>query len=440
MLSSCGQDNQQTAPPRADGGASPRGERPERAPPVADLRSIADDQLLEHVLDACHRPLRRRMRNVRATVTLLGSESDAEQAGDHDRKRRPRQYRLQASLPDRARIQIDARTLLLRDRIVTDYETGNEAPAADADRIRAIVRLVDAAAFGPLYRAEACARTGADDASYRLTQPAQNVAGGSEPLTLTLRANTLLPASLTYGEDVIRFDGYLTTVASFVARRVTEPRLGTCRVVFDDGGVSFAKDMFLPRQGTDGERANGGSSSTTRMVVPGAVVESASPTPIVVTQKATRWVVLPDGDSWAERHERYRPVIAELEQQNQRIAGFPILFEPIGIAAKAGSTRLAAPFRQRKNGAAFATPDEWAAKGWLIVEQARGKLLVVYPPEGDVAARIEAGKKMLRRALSNRRLTARGPITAQPFVHLHESIPSAAKLEQSKVRVAVRIE
>ena len=66
-------------------------------------------------------------------------------------------------------------------------------------------------------------------------------------------------------------------------------------------------------------------------------------------------------------------------------------------------------------------------------------MLVVYPNEGDLNARISAGKVQLERALANRKLTAAGPIIAQPFVHLHEAPPDADALRDTVRHLRVRI-
>ena len=67
-------------------------------------------------------------------------------------------------------------------------------------------------------------------------------------------------------------------------------------------------------------------------------------------------------------------------------------------------------------------------------------LLVCYPVGADVDARTAAGAAALRAALAAQGRTAKGPVTAQPFVHLQEGAPDDSKLATAKVRVAVRVE
>ena len=283
--------------------------------------------------------------------------------------------------------------------------------------MRSVLQVVDAAAFGPVHRSTACTR---DGDAFALQAPD----GAS---SMALFSGTLLPRSFTRDGVKVTIEDYLRTKVSWVARTLRHPHLGVCRAIFEDGGVQFPPGYFAP----PGEGANPSSSKPQiRTPIPGAVVETQSPTPIVVDGKATQLVVLPDPGNWQGRHEAYRPVIEELEAQNQRIAGFPCIF-----VDEASRGLLAAPFRRRKDGDAFDAPD-----GYWLSDVPKGRVLVVYPPDGDIPTRIEAGRKLLERALANRKLTARGPILAQPFVHLHKGPPDEAKLQSATVRVWVRIE
>ena len=56
------------------------------------------------------------------------------------------------------------------------------------------------------------------------------------------------------------------------------------------------------------------------------------------------------------------------------------------------------------------------------------------------AAKTLAGEKLLRDAMTNAGLRARGPIGAQPFLHLDEGEPAADKLANPVVRVSVPVE
>lgn len=376
---------------------APRAAAPENARAVP-TGSVAAEQLVAAVLEECHRPLRLRMQRVKAFVTLPGGA----------------RWLVQADLPHRARTRKGRQEWLVNGGRVTSLE-GDEAASEAAGRTLDLTVLVDVAAFGPLHRATGCSEEG--DA-FRLAQP------DADAVRLALHPDTLLPASMRVRGDLIVVEDYLRTPSSWVARRLRHPRLGVCEVVFEDGGIQFPDGYFDP------EREDTGQQPVIRQPIPGAVVETQSPTPIVVDGKATQLVVLPDPGDWQDRYAPYREVIDELQLQNQRIAGFPCLFvdeDRRGL--------MAAPFRQRKGQPPFDPPSDF-----LLSDVPAGKLLVVYPPDGDVEARIEAGRRLLERALANRRLTAKGPMIAQPFVHLDAAPPEAAELVDVAVRVWVRIE
>ena len=386
-LAACAPGDDDVSPPQLPVGARLVGDSERRA-----------EDVVEAVLDECHRPLRARMQRVKATVTL----------GSGDR------VLCQAALPDRARIRAGKDEWLVLDGSVRSL-TGAQVASAEAERLRDIVAVVDAAAFGPLYRADSCARA---DEAYLLADKR-----GRET-RMTLFPRTLLPSSFSRQEDRVDVLDYLRTSTSWVARGLAHPRLGPCRVVFEDGGVHFPKEYFTATR----DPAPG--PAAVRAPIPGAVVETQSSTPIVVEGKATRLVLLDDPGAWPSRHEQFRDVIEELQRQEQRIAGFPLLFTD-----EDGRPRVAAPFRRRANGRELSPPD-----GYRLAEVPAGKLLVVYPPEGDLEARRRSGEALLRRALANRRLRARGPVVAQPFLHLQAAPPDAEKLEDVTVRVWVRIE
>lgn len=371
-----------------------------------DITKILDSELVAAILDECHKPLKTRMQQVKVTVTL------------------PDQRRLlvQADLPDCVRVREGKRKLLVRDGQVRALE-GQAAPTAADDLLaRQLAQIVDAVAFGPLYRAASCRREHDD---YVLTTKE----GTSH--RLLLHDNTLLPKSLTMGGATVHIAGYLKTRTTWVANQVTLAPLGTCGVYFEDGGVLFGRGFFdVPSTATTSNRPDASNNAPAmRMTQPGTVRESESPTPILVRGKAEQWVLLKDPGDWQARHERYQPIHSELESQNQRIAGFPILFE------QNGERYLAAPFRQRDLGDPIRTPN-----GWRLTEQSASRLLLVYPPKGSIDERIRTGTELLQRVIANRSLKALGPIRAQPFVHLHVAPPNDQKRSRCKVRMSVRIE
>jgi hypothetical protein len=379
----------------------------QKPPPGArtvDREGILAKKLVAAILDECHRPLSKRMGQVRVAITLPSK----------------RRLVVQADLPDRARVHEGKRKFLVIDQKVYRLDNGaaSEAAAereANRSRIQPLLRMVDAIAFGPLYRAIKCDRAGDD---FVLTDK------HGTTTTLQLHTNTLLPRALIYADNqTVRFDDYRRTNSTWVVKKATLAPLGTCETFFEDGGLTFSSNFFTPpgAQAIPGEQFH--------ITPPGVVRESESSNPIKVIGKAVQWVVLAVGDDWAQRHELYAPVHAELEEQNQRIFGFPMIWR------RDGQKLLGAPFKMRDGGKAFIAP-----AGWELASSPQTIQLVVYPPSGNVAERIETGTAQLRRAVANRKLKMIGPIVAQPFVHLHEGAPGKSKLANCKVRVSVRIE
>jgi|GEM_PF-5248990 len=391
LFSGCSPDAGDRAGGRRGAAKTPAGAR------AVARGSVLPTELQRAILEECHRPLLRRMQRVKATATTSAGE----------------QVLVQANLPELGRVREGRSEWLLRDGRVQSLD-GDLAAPDQSKRVRDIITVVDAAAFGPLHRAQSCVQDG----------EAYTLRDGDQSVTMALYADTLLPASFTIEGVTITIEDYLHTPTSWVARGLRHPRLGLCRVVFEDGGIQFPPDYFTTTRDRDGTRA------AIRAPIPGAVIETQSPTPIVVEGKATQLVLMPDPGEWSTRHEPYREVIEALQAQGQRVAGFPCIF--VGDQHRG---MLAAPFRRREGGPAFTPPADY-----VLGDIPAGRLLVVYPTGGDLDARVLAGKRLLARALANRKLTAQGPMIAQPFMHLHEAPPTAAKLAEAKVRVWVRIE
>lgn len=319
-------------------------------------------------------------------------------------------------LPDKLRVQSAAgRFLLAGGEIARLDEPATAVTAAEQRRMRLLLALLDAAAFGPLHRATACKRTG--PAAFTVT-----TSEGTE-VALQLRAGSLLPHAFVLPAATVTVLDYLHTPTSWVARELDVPELGSCRVVFDDGAIDWAKDFFaLPAAAKP--PAGGGPRIT-----PGGRPEPQSPTPVAAQVPALRWVVVRDPGDWPGRVAAYLPLHEELVRQKQVVAGFPVFFREDDAAW------LAAPFRRRADGPAFATPPQWTVR-----ELPDASWLVVYPRDGDLAAKCAAGERLLRDELAAKGLAARGPITSQPYLHLEDGEPTAEKLAAPTVRVAVRIE
>lgn len=328
-----------------------------------------------------------------------------------------------AELPDKLRVQTPAARYLLRGEAVVRLDEGAPAAtAAEVLRVQQLRAVLDAAAFGPLHRATGCARLG--PATFELTS-----AGGATT-TLELRPGTLLPGSFRNAAGTVTIVDYLRTPTTWIARELElaapgQAQLGRCRVHFESGRIDWAADFFaLP-----GTAAATTPPADRPLLVPGASTEPQSPVPVLVDGKPLRWAIVRDPGNWPSRVAAYAPLHEELTLQDQAIAGFPVFWQ------EDGERWLAAPFRQRRDGAAFVAP-----KAWQVRDLPGGRWLVVYPAEGDLPQKIAAGERLLQEAMRAQRLTPQGPITAQPFFHLQEGEPPADKLAAPKVRMAVRVE
>ncbi len=389
IASGCSDPPQQPAPAAAP------------VPRVVDTAAIAANELVDAVLRECHAPLRGQMAQVAATVTLPDGSS----------------LRLFAELPDKLRVQSPAGRFLLRDDRVTrlDPEPAGAA-AADAARVRGLLVLLDAAAFGPLHRATACRRLG--PATFELSTPA------GPPTTLVLRTGTLLPSAFTTAGTTATITDYLRTPTTWVASELELGGLGRCRVVFD-ARIRWDPDLFRD----PATPATTAPRGTQRIASPGSTAETRSPTPVEHRSSALQWIVVADPGDWPRRVDVYRPLHDEIERQGQKVAGFPVFF------TENGERWLAAPFRARPDGREFVPP-----AGWQVRAVDAGTWLVVFPPDGDLAQRLAAGERLLQDALRTHRRRATGPITAQPYFHLHEGEPTAAKLTAPVVRMAVKVD
>lgn len=367
-------------------------------PRAVDLAAMPGDQLAAAVLQECHAPLRGAMARLAATITLPDG----------------RVVNAFVELPDRLRAQSRAGQFVLRGDEARRLDGDAAATPAQQDEARALRTLLDAAAFGPLHRAVRCARV--DATTFEV------VDAGGTATRVTLRPGTLLPATFASPRGEVVVHDYLRTPTTWIARELTVVGLGRCRVRFDSGAIDWSPDTFAwPEEAK-------AAPERPRMTAPGGGGEPQSPTPTLIAGKPTRWACVRDPGDWAARATAYAQLHGELERQRQQIAGFPLLFE------QDGARWLAAPFRRREGGPEFAAPAGWD------VRPADGDELVCYPDGGDVAAKAAAGERLLREALRAQGRAAKGPVTAQAFVHLHEGAPDADKLATAKVRVAVRVQ
>lgn len=375
------------------------GEPPLRAAPSDATAVVAE------VLETCHGPLRGQLGDLTLTVEASGAR-----------------YTISASLPDRLRTAgPNGAYLLLGDSAWRlDGEAPTTAEATAREWLLGMRDFVDAVALGPLYRA--ISATGDGGAfGYGL------VDAQGRPSRLHLQPGLALPASLTVGGHTIDCHAFLRTSATWMVSSAGHPSLGRVAVAFERSGVIWSPEFFARPVLRPGDGA--ATEALPRIVLPGqAGGETRSPVPTAGRAAALQLLVVDDPGDWAARAAAFAPLYAELERQNQRSAGFPMLF------ADGERPLLAAPFRQRPGGAPFAPPSGWEVRAWPEQE-----LLVVYPPDGDFAARCADGERQLREALVSSGRRATGPIVTQPFLHLQDGEPPAAKLASPVVRCSVAV-
>lgn len=383
-------------------GDAPRRPRAAETPRAVDVAAIADAELVAAVLDECHKPLRGHLDRIAADVTLPGN------VVVHVFARMPEALR--ANGPD-------GQFLLRGDRAWTVGDRAGAPVAAPIRaRLEALRTLLDAAALGPLHRATACRRL--PDGGFAIS-----AREGTE-WTLRLAPGTLLPARLsTGGVDVDVLDHLHTSTTWMVSRASVAP-LGACSVSFEIADLAWDEAFFTP----PAERAEAGAQKPRIPFAP-AGGEARSPVPTLTEQKAMGLVLLDDPGDWPGRTAAYAPVHAELLRQGQAVPGFPMLLRDGDRAV------LAAPYRAREGRPELSPPS-----GWRVRPAPAGRLLVVYPQEGDFAARCAAGEKLLQDTLTAQGLRARGPVVCQPFLHLEEGAPTAAQLAAPVVRVSVAVE
>jgi hypothetical protein len=381
-----------------------------------DSARIADSAIVAAVLDECHKPLLGRMDRFAAEV----------HSGDGAVRR------VFARLPEAMRcVSVDGMFLLLGQRSyriasASDSQAtkGSAVPPAEQERLLALRALLDAASFGPLHRATTCRRTA--PGQFELQQPS------GAPWTMTLRPGTLLPERFEQGSFAIHLRDYLRTKTTWIVRKAEVAGLGVCDITFEVADLAWDPDFFTPPADAPPNEAGTnppGSGPTRIPFVAQTGAEPRSRTPILVDARAVDWVILRDPGTWSARVQAYQPIHAELDRQNQSVPGFPIFLR------ERDQDLMAVPYRARDPKQRLRAPANWQLRPIPA-----SRLLVVYPPEGDFAARCAAGEKLLREAASAQSLRPLGAVVCQPFFHLEDGEPPAAKLQAPVVRVSLPVE
>ncbi|MBL8724056.1 MAG: hypothetical protein JNK49_08415, partial [Planctomycetes bacterium] len=166
---------------------------PDPAPRAFDVSTLAAEAVPGAVLDECHRPLRDRMRHLEVTVQLPSGAK----------------WQVFTALPEALRAVGERGSYLVRGSQVfaLGAPAPDSVPAPLAAELRALLPLLDAAAFGPLHRAQQCRRDG--------THFVLRDASGHET-ALQLRAGTLLPERFGTGDAAVACVDYLRTSSTWM--------------------------------------------------------------------------------------------------------------------------------------------------------------------------------------------------------------------------------
>lgn len=375
------------------------GPAPPDAPTAVDTGGMTADQLAAAILEHCHGPLQLGMDRVAVEVTL------------------PDGARLEAftALPDHLRVQQEGappQILTGADAFLLAGEVAQAVDATSLERLRALRLLLDAATLGPLYR-----RTAVE----RLPDGLLARQGDGTAWEIHLQPGTLLPERLQSGATAVHLRQHLRTSATWIPQQVELAPLGRCTLAFRSLDVSWDEAFF----------ARPGAVATPAVVTPPPTVLSTGPearsrTPQPGRNRAASWIVVDDPGSWAERAAVYRRHAAVLKENGQSLAGFG------GFLREGGRDRMVIPFRPRQGAAPFTPPADWQVR-----PQPDANVLVVYPEGTDFADKVRNGQQALQAALQAAGHPATGPFLAQPFVHLEDGEPAAAKLASMEVRMTV---
>jgi hypothetical protein len=368
-----------------------------------DTAAMAPDAVIDAVLHECHGELQGWDR-VLVQVTLPDG----------------RRFQVRGRLPDRLRMQAtDGTTWLLRDGgayVLRDDGSYKALALGELDQARALAALCDAAALGPLHRRTAVTRSG--PASFALAQP-----DGSE-WQLELEPRKLLVARLRSPDGEVHVLGHLHRTTTWIVRKAEIAPLGACDLVFETTDlVMDDADYALSKPAPKGDHPTGTNPVEVQV---GGEDQPSKPTPI--TGEPRHAVFLDDPGGWEQRAAAVQTALKSLEAAGQK------LFGNVGFLTENGRARLFVPFKPRDGKQAYRPP-----AGTDVREVLGGKLLIVWPAAGSYEQRVADGERLLTAALRERRLTAAGPIFAQPLLHLDEGVPPADKLAAPKVRVAVAV-
>ncbi|MGE3172467.1 MAG: hypothetical protein AB7O97_07545 [Planctomycetota bacterium] len=381
------------------------------AAPEVDVAALPAEEVPARVLHACHGALVG-VERFAARVTLADG-GVIEAFGDLPR-------RLRAQWPDGAVQLLDGETARA---LADDGSWTAETDATALLRLRALHRLLDTATLGPLHRSIGCQRTG--PRTFLLAQP------GDLPWTLTLQPRALLVERLEGPTGAVQVLDHLRTSTTWIVRRARTEVLGECAIRFEAIDFAWDQSMFTgaerPAEAAVDADAGAPAPAPAGTLVVGAPARPTAPE--LTPSRALRWLVLPDPVDWEQRATTVQERLGALEARGQTMAGFA------GLLREGERAFLVVPFRPDEGAAELA---EWPAD-WDVRTFDAGNWLEIYPPSGELDQRIALGERQLRDAVQQRGLQPRGPVLAQPFLHLNEGAPTAEQARAPVVRVAVPV-
>ncbi|MBK8097284.1 MAG: hypothetical protein IPK26_09260 [Planctomycetes bacterium] len=293
-------------------------------------------------------------------------------------------------------------------------------PAERRERLLALRELAEVATLGPVRRCVVCTRVAAT--TFSLLQP------DGRTYVMTLAAGSLLPDALAVGERSHRIQEFLDTPTTHVPSAIVAPELGSCRVKITLHDAGWPGDWFARPQVASTSTPSA-AKATVQMPTERTVSSGQPRMPKIESVRALRWLCVADPGDWPTRAAVYRQHAEAVQAADQALAGFPAFFRD------GDRDLMAIGFRAREGAEPYS-----AGAGIEVRELPAGRALVVFPRGEDFAACAANGSQLLQTAMAERKLTAAGPIVAQPYFHLQKEVPDADRLRSPTVRVSVLLQ
>lgn len=324
-------------------------------------------------------------------------------------------------LPRRLRLELlagtePATTLLWRDD-KTFVSRGQAAPkpvtgddATLAAQWRAFLRAVT---LEPLATCKRATRQGPTVLALHLEN--------GETWRLEHDAVKLAPLSLTGPDCEVGFVGFFESAVTRIPQKVVSKELGPRTLKVEDADVRFDEHVFddlgtrvdaqKPRPGA--ERKVGGEARPRK--------------PQLQSVAADLLLLVDDPGAWDARVALVLREMTTLREQGQDSAGLPLFF------TKDGKARIGVPFRpdSERNVPFVQKPTQ------VVERRATHVVAALHVENTSLEDAIAKGQPQLDAFLTERKLTAKGPLRAIPYVR---SFSSEAGTAQDYTKIGVRLE